>query len=73
MSQKVLKELVNNMKGKQLTYELVNEELKNLGFNKLPDVTISPRFCTPLGGWVELRILQNSIRITLDSDNIVIK
>lgn len=32
MNQKLLEELVNNIKGKQLTIELINNELKKIRF-----------------------------------------
>ena len=73
INQKLLEKIVNNIKGKELTFKLINDELKKLGFKKLPDVTIQNGYVTERGGWVTLKILQNSIRIELDNNNIVIE
>lgn len=74
MNQKKLEQLVLNLKGSTLSEEVVKKELKKMGFKKSPEIYfINGYKIDNKSGWITLKILQNSIRITLDNSGKVIK
>ena len=74
LNKKVMKDLVEKMKGKKLDIELVKNELKEMGFSKLPSISILNGYKEKDAktGWVELSILNLRERITLNDEGIVL-
>lgn len=74
MSNKILNEVVEKLKGKKLNTENINIALKEIGFNKCPDVSIIAGYKVDENSfWVELTSCNSRVRCTVTNDeNIVL-
>ena len=72
LNQNKFNELRNLLKGKELNYESIGTTLKEMGFKKAPDIRISTLIKKDNEIWAELRYNNMSIRVSLDTNNIVL-
>lgn len=69
----MIEELVLRLKGELLTYENIEKALKEMGYKKLPDVTIISGYrIDKNSGWVTLSGYFGRIRVTIDNEGKVI-
>jgi len=72
MNQEKMNELGERLIGKKISQNSVNQVLAEMGFTKLPKITVSNRVHTaPSGDWTELVYNGMSVRLSVSSENII--
>ena len=74
MNKNIFEKFISSLKGQELCTEVFEKELRALGFEKIPNVSVVAGYrINEESGWVSINVLNFKKRITVSNNNIVIE